>query len=91
MSFALHLRAAGALPVKQRAPGALRLGLLQTLQSFERYEPEESAVVVALMVREELFKNLRGATLRQALVTKGENTFSPFVLINTLKCRNHDL
>lgn len=52
VSFALHLRAAWTqLPVGQRAPGALRLGLLKTLQWFERYKPEKSAVVVALMMR----------------------------------------
>lgn len=65
LSFTLHLRTAWTqLPVEQRAPGALRLGRLQTLQGLERYEPEKSAVVVALMMGQELLEYFRRAALR---------------------------
>lgn len=64
VSFALRLRAAGTqLPVEQRAPGALHLGLLQTLQGLERHQPQKSAVVVALMVRQEPLEDFRRAAL----------------------------
>lgn len=64
LSFTLRLRAAGPyLAVEEWAPGAFNLGGL-ALHGLQGAQPEESAVVVALMVSLELFEDVRGANLR---------------------------
>lgn len=71
LSFPLQLWAVRAqLAVEQRAPGALRLGGLQTIHSLKWPQAEKSTVVVALMVCQELFEYFRRAILRQSLVSK---------------------